>query len=615
MTKFPDQYDVGADKKDDNPYDLSDYDVIVAFDPDWDQLTDKQISMLFGRDELDPNGQNHHIDGWVDKGGGFIYVAGPVNTVELAGPREDEKRRFGPILDKLPVVPKDIRLEEFNRDTEHAWPLDFKDATPDLEFLRLKEETADQPVKFLDDWKEFFGPIQPDHSVNRGFYNFYPVESAKPGSQTAAYFGDPSVKSKNSKGEDSLMPFLVLSNPADPNLRVVWLGWGEMWRLRQKNESYLEHFWTKMTHYAGGLHHGKVIKRITTNFGRQFTVGQPIVMAAKIEGKGGEPLPDDAKPVVKITAPRLASKMTDKDVVKLKELVARGDDLSAADRLLRDQLQRTQDEDERQKDDVEALEKKDWIMTPKPNSPGWFQVRFQAPVEGDYQMVLTVSDTGDTVKHKFTVKPSDPERDNTRPDFARMYETASYLDEDVQPRMAPADYAELAQKLQRPKLEEGAPQDDRPRLYFNLSNAGLIPKCMSETESTTTTHSDPKAVWDEKAPFAWMPLWLIVTLGLILAVGFAVGFFLFRVERPVVSWNDSLGSRALLGTFGVVSAGGFSIGRNLGLAGWVLLAGVLALLIGPWFLPDRLQLGWLALAVLIGLMSVEWLIRKLLRLA
>ena len=92
--------------------------MIVAFDPDWDQLTDKQIGMIFGRDELDPNGQNRHIDGWVDKGGGFIYVAGPVNTVQLAGPREDEKRRFGPILDKLPVMPKDIRLEEVNRDTE-----------------------------------------------------------------------------------------------------------------------------------------------------------------------------------------------------------------------------------------------------------------------------------------------------------------------------------------------------------------------------------------------------------------------------------------------------------------------------------------------------------------
>ena len=35
---------------------------------------------------------------------------------------------------------------------------------------------------------------------------------------------------------------VVLSNPSDPDHRIVWLGWGEMWRLRQKNETYLERF-------------------------------------------------------------------------------------------------------------------------------------------------------------------------------------------------------------------------------------------------------------------------------------------------------------------------------------------------------------------------------------
>ena len=89
------------------------------------------------------------------------------------------------------------------------------------------------------------------------------------------------------QGQDSLMPYIVLSNPADPDHRIVWLGWGEMWRLRQKNEAYLERFWTKLTRYAGGLNQGKVVKRITPNFGRVFTVGQPVVMAASIDDKGG----------------------------------------------------------------------------------------------------------------------------------------------------------------------------------------------------------------------------------------------------------------------------------------------------------------------------------------
>ena len=617
LTKFPDQFDVGPDKKDDNPYDLSDYDVIVAFDPDWDQLTDKQITLLFGRDEIDANGQPQHHDGWVDKGGGFIYVAGPVNTLQLAGPRADEKKRFGPILDRLPVIPKDIRLEEVKRDTDKAWPLDFKDAPPDTEFLKLEEETAEKPAKFLDDWKDFFGPIQPDKSVNRGFYNFYPVESAKPGAVVMAYFGDPGAKAKDAKSQESLMPYIVVSNPGDLERRLVWVGWGEMWRLRQKNEAYLERFWTKLTRYAGEQHHGKVVKRITTNFGRYFTVGQPIVMEAHIEAKGGELLPEDAKPVVKIKAPLVAPKMSEQDVRTLQGLEGR-EDLSPADRLLRDQLKRKRDEDEHQNQGLKDLES-DKFMTAKPKNPGWFQVRFQAPVEGDYQMEVTVAETGDKVTHKFTVKPSNPELDNTRPDFARMFETASYVDETVQTRMAAADYAELASKLQRPKLEEGSQAnqaDDRPRLYFNLANADLIPRCMVETEpKKQETYSEPRAIWDEPAPFRWTPWWLAALLSVILTAGFLAGFFLFRTDRPVVRWDDSVGGKVLLGLLALVSLGGFAAGRHLGLAGWLLLAGGLAVLIGPLFLPGTMQLGWYAFTLLIGLMSMEWLVRKLLRLA
>ena len=66
----------------------------------------------------------------------------------------------------------------------------------------MQDETPDD--KFKDDWKDFFGPIQPDFSVNRGFYNFYPVERAKPGSLVAAYFGDPApaAKAKDPRGAD-----------------------------------------------------------------------------------------------------------------------------------------------------------------------------------------------------------------------------------------------------------------------------------------------------------------------------------------------------------------------------------------------------------------------------
>ncbi len=480
LKKFPDQIDRKYSGEDEKLYDLSEYDAIVAFDPDWQQLTEDQDKVL---------------KQWSDKGGGLIYVAGPVNTLQLARPAGAQMDRLKPILDLLPVTLRDIRLEEANRDTNEAWPLDFSGATPDMEFLKLAEEPGDKgPPPFLADWKDFFGPAQPDGSVNRGFYNFYPVENAKPGAQVVARFGDPRARLK----DGSLMPYIVLSNPADPDHRVVWLGWGEMWRLRQKSEAYLERFWTKLTRYAGSLNQGKVVKRITPNFGRIFTVGQQVVMEARIDDKGGVRLNENAKPKVVFTAPLIGPKTT-----------------------------------EQQKLALEELQKEKW-MTYKPKSDGWFQVRFKPPVEGDYTMEVTVNETGDKISHKFTVKPSNPELDNVRPDFARMYEMASYADEDVQPRMSGTDYAEVLQRLQRPKLDESEGQnDDRPRLYFNLKNADLIPKCMDKTSNQRRDYSDPRPIWDVPVTLFW----------------------------------------------------------------------------------QHFQLGWYAFTALVGLMAMEWLIRKLLRLA
>ena len=124
-------------------------------------------------------------------------------------------------------------------------------------------------------------------------------------------------------------------------------------------------------------------------------------------------------------------------------------------------------------------------MSYKPNSDGWFAVRSKPPVEGDYTMEITVNETGDKVTHKFTVKPSNPELDDARPDFARMYEMASYADDDVQPRMTAPEFAEVSEALKRarPKATDEVQKDDRPRLYFNLKNADLIPKCMDKTSN------------------------------------------------------------------------------------------------------------------------------------
>src|SRR5207302_7589829 len=59
-------------------------------------------------------------------------------------------------------------------------------------------------------------------------------------------------------------------------------------------------------------------------------------------------------------------------------------------------------------------------LAPKPSQGewgGWFGGRFLVRTPGEYHLDLKVPDTGDSVSGKFTVKESNPELDNTRPDL------------------------------------------------------------------------------------------------------------------------------------------------------------------------------------------------------
>ncbi len=116
------------------------------------------------------------------------------------------------------------------------------------------------------------------------------------------------------------------------------------------------------------------------------------------------------------------------------------------------------------------------------------------------------SDEAETAR--FTVKESNPELDNTRPDFDRMYRMASEAD-DVLRRMSESDRAELQKRLQRPKEREGAsnPDDgrdkekgdlreDKQRLYFDLKNAVLIPSCMKPDPNEQTSRGPHDDLWD-----------------------------------------------------------------------------------------------------------------------
>ncbi len=442
LANFPDKFDRPNLDEDAKLMDLASYDVIVCFDPDWKQLTDEQLANVLK---------------WADRGGGLVLIGGPLNTVELARPGA-YKEKLKPILDLYPVVLRDVRIIQGDRPLDKPWPLQFTGATPEMEFLRLSDEVEKGTAPFLSDWQQFWGidKANPDRVLfKHGIFDYYPVEQEKAGNIVVARYTDP--QSKDKTGQQ--MPYIVVT-PEGTGRRVIWLGSGELWRLRQYKEMFHERFWTKLIRYAGASNQGQSTKRITLYAGRTFKANRPIPIDAKIFGKEGKPL--DAK----AQAPQVTIKPP--PGVNPREVPT------------------------------------DVVMKLKPGSTEYYAASFQIRSPGTYDLEVLVPETKDVATQRFTVEPSNPELDNTRPDFDLMYRLASEADQ-VLPRMTEKNRQELRRSLVRSQGGEaaGAVKADKPgresgdeklRLYFDLDNAHLIPNCMI-SDKTISRSKGPVADW------------------------------------------------------------------------------------------------------------------------
>src|SRR5262249_5527234 len=80
LKNFPDRMvaeDAPQEKAEEKYYNLAQYDLIIAFDPDWTQLSPEQFGLL---------------EKWVGThAGGLILVGGPVHTYQLARPGNRER--------------------------------------------------------------------------------------------------------------------------------------------------------------------------------------------------------------------------------------------------------------------------------------------------------------------------------------------------------------------------------------------------------------------------------------------------------------------------------------------------------------------------------------------
>lgn len=265
---------------------LFNYDVIIAFDPNWRQIggTDGTAFQILSE--------------WVfSHAGGLILVAGEVNTPQLATAPEPVKRALERVLELYPVF-LDARGGEVEGDEyQQAWPIEFTREGQEAGFLQL----TDNPATSVATWKEF-----------QGFFRCYPSDGAKAGATIYARFTDP--RSADDK------PVLMASQYFGAG-RVFYLGSAETWRLRALDEDFYDRLWIKLVREVG---QGRLLRG--TNRGilllekRSYPLGATVPVRARlldpqfkdyiaekvpldVIAPGGKPLPQAVELIADKTRP------------------------------------------------------------------------------------------------------------------------------------------------------------------------------------------------------------------------------------------------------------------------------------------------------------------------
>lgn len=242
------------------------YDVIIAFDPDWRLISADSIALL---------------EDWVaHEGGGLILVAGDVNTVQVAAAGEQStpvQEQLLPLRTLYPVVLNSFVAElRFEQDSSQPWPLDFTPEGKRTEFLQL----TDDPVTSAGRWKEF-----------PGFFRCYPTSGAKAGATVLARFSDP--RSQSEYG----FPILIAEQFYGQG-RVLYLGSGELWRLRSVSDEDYDRIWVKSVRAVGQGRSKRGTKRgVLLPETRKLLIGQTARVRARLLDSQFAPLIADSAPL------------------------------------------------------------------------------------------------------------------------------------------------------------------------------------------------------------------------------------------------------------------------------------------------------------------------------
>ncbi len=191
---------------------LFEYDGLIAFDPDWNQLTAEQINW---------------IETWVgDKSGGLLFVAGPVYMgAPIRNWLENDSCRKLKNLLPVEFERRFSGVSTRRRTGTEPFPLAFTNEGKEADFLRLDDTISDSQSC----WNEF-----------SGVFSYYPVERVKDSATVYACFSDPQTQ-----GRDGQPPFLAEQFYGSG--RVFYIGSGEFWRLRAYNPGWFDRLYTQLT--------------------------------------------------------------------------------------------------------------------------------------------------------------------------------------------------------------------------------------------------------------------------------------------------------------------------------------------------------------------------------
>lgn len=195
---------------------LYEYDVVIAFDPDWNALPAEGLQAL---------------NTWVfQEAGGVIFVAGDVFTQQLSlnpgvDPTSDPLQ---PVKELLPVLLGSyFAAARFDQDSSQPWPVQLTSEGKGAEFLQL----TDDPLTSLKRWSEF-----------PGFFRCYPTQGPKAGATVYARFADPRAAADYP---------ILLAGQFFGQGRTMYLGSGELWRLRSTGDEEYDRFWIKALREVG----------------------------------------------------------------------------------------------------------------------------------------------------------------------------------------------------------------------------------------------------------------------------------------------------------------------------------------------------------------------------